>query len=312
MIAPIDGWVSDRPGHLEVNGQHLCLLAIHAHPDDESSKGSGVAAKYADEGIRTVLVTCTGGEAGEILNPAMDQPGMLDRMPEVRREELQEATRILSYSAVYLLGYHDSGMPNTDWNALPNNFHNAPMDEAVAKLVEIIRREKPQVVITYSDDRPRGDDDRPRYGHPDHVKVHEVSGPAFEAAADPEYRPALGEPWQVSKVYYTGWSPRRQQALEQLYDELGIERPQRGPGIRPRRTPEDWEDRFTTLVDVGEYMEHRKQALLAHRTQIDPNGQWFRLPDDAVKRVFPWEEFMLARSLVPTETPENDLFAGIR
>ena len=303
MTTAIAGWTSDRPGHLEVNGQLLCLLAVHAHPDDESSKGAGLAAKYAEQGIRTVLVTCTGGEAGDILNPAMDQPGVLENLAAIRQDELRQATGILAYSAVYLLGYHDSGMPKTDWNERPDNFHNADRDEAVGRLVAIIRKERPQVLLTYGDEQHF-------YGHPDHIKVHEISVPAFDAAGDPTYRPDLGPAWQPSKMYFTGWSPRRQKALDGLYEELGIERPQqRRP---PRELPEGWEDRFTTMVDVSDYFEHRKSALLAHRTQIDPTGQWFRLPDDAVRKVFPWEEFALARSLVPTEPPEDDLFAGIR
>jgi len=285
--------------------QPLCLLAVHAHPDDEASKGAGAAAKYAAEGVRTVLVCCTGGEAGDILNPAMDQPGIKDNLASVRLQELRESVRILDYSALHLLGYHDSGMPDTEPNKRPDNFANAPLDEAVARLVGIIRQERPQVIVTYADDRKF-------YPHPDHIRVHEISMPAFEQASDPNALPELGEPWQPLKLYYTGFSLRRIKALDQAYKERGMESPYTRWFEREKDLPPDWEDRHTTYVNVADYMDKRAEALLAHRTQIDPEGHWFRLPDDVVRGIFPWEEFILARSLVPTETPEDDLFAGIR
>src|SRR5215207_6749096 len=132
--------------------QRLCLLTVHAHPDDESSKGAGTVPRYHDEGVRTVLVTCTGGEAGDILNPAMDKPEVRDRIDEVRREELARAAEIIGYDEVVLLGYRDSGMPDSVHNAHPDNFANAPLDEAVGKLVEVIRSERADVIITYGDD----------------------------------------------------------------------------------------------------------------------------------------------------------------
>jgi mycothiol S-conjugate amidase len=150
------------------------LLAVHAHPDDESSKGAGTLARYAAAGVRTVIVTCTGGEAGEILNPAMDQPGVLERMPELRRAELAKALEILRVSAHYWLGYRDSGMPDTPANAHPEAFANAGLDEATGRLVRIIRQEQPQVLLTY--------DESGGYPHPDHVRTHEVSVAAFDAA----------------------------------------------------------------------------------------------------------------------------------
>src|SRR6478672_1950962 len=164
-----------------------------------------------------------------------------------------------------MLGYRDSGMKDTEANANPGNFQNAPLDEAVERLVRIIRAEHPQVIITYGDDQKF-------YPHPDHVRVHEISGPAFDAAGDPDRFPDAGDPWQPSKLYYTGWSARRVRALH--------------------------------------------EEFLAHGTQVDPTGFWMRLPDDVVRRVFPWEEFALARTLVdtgvPEGEPEDDLFAGLR
>ena len=180
----------------------LCLLSVHAHPDDEASKGAGTVAKYAAEGIRGVLVCCTGGEEGDILNPAVDTPEVRDRLFDVRMEELDASVAAIGYEELYLLGYRDSGMKDTEPNARPDNFQNAPLDEAVGRLVRIIRQERPQVIITYADDREF-------YPHPDHIRVHEISLPAFDAAGDPERFPDAGEPWQPSKLYYTGWSARR-------------------------------------------------------------------------------------------------------
>jgi mycothiol S-conjugate amidase len=291
----------------------LCLLTIHAHPDDEASKGSATVAKYAGEGVRTVLVCCTGGEAGEVLNKAMDSPEVVANLPAIRAEELKGSVAAIGYAAVHLLGYHDSGMPGTQWNQRPDNFHNAPMEEAVGKLVAIIRAERPQVTITYADGRAG-------YGHPDHLRVHDVSGPAFDAAGDPSQYPELGEPWQPLKLYYIGgaMSAKRMQALTHLYEAMGEENPfaQWQARRRERGLPDMRPDTVTTLIDVGDFLAVRRAALLAHRTQIDPEGAWLRIPDDALRKAFPCDEYELARSLVENHIPEGeierDLFAGIR
>jgi mycothiol S-conjugate amidase len=289
------------------DADRLCLLQVHAHPDDEASKGAGVTAKYASEGVHNVLVCCTGGEAGEILNPAVEDPGSPEALYELRMAELRESVRVLGYEALHLLGYHDSGMPDTETNARPDNFANAPLDEAVGRLVRIIREERPQVIITYRDEQNF-------YPHPDHIRVHEISGPAFELAGDPEAYPELGAPWQPLKLYYVGWSIARVKALHAAYEKRGEESPYNAWFERGFDT--DRKDDFTALVDVGGFLHKRREALLAHRTQVDPNGFWMRLPDDVIRDVFPWEEYVLARSLVETNTPdgeyETDLFAGIR
>jgi mycothiol S-conjugate amidase len=282
----------------------LCLLSVHAHPDDEASKGAGTVAKYAAEGIRGVLVCCTGGEEGDILNPAADTPEIRENLFEVRMQELRDSVDAIGYSSLHLLGYRDSGMKDTPSNAHPDNFANAPFDEAVERLVRIIRAERPQVIITYGDDSKF-------YPHPDHVRVHEISGPAFEAAGDPDRFPEAGEPWQPLKLYYTGWSARRVRALHEAFLARGEESPY-ASWFEARGIDESVDDRFTTFVDVSDFLRHRRAALLAHRTQVDPTGFWMRLPDDVVREVFPWEEFALARSLVDTDLPEDDLFAGLR
>jgi mycothiol S-conjugate amidase len=280
----------------------LCLLSVHAHPDDEASKGASTVARYAAEGVRTVLVTCTGGEEGDILNPAMDTPEVRERLAEVRRNELALATKIIGYDEVVLLGYRDSGMPGSEANAHPDAFANAPLDEAVGKLVEVIRRERPQVILTYGDDQQG-------YPHPDHLMVHAISVPAFARAGDPAWYPDLGEPWAPAKLYYTVWSRQRMLALHEKMTELGIESP----------FDETWFDRpsqdhrITTSVPIGDFFDVRLEALLAHATQVDPTSPfWFGLPREVARTVHPFEDYILAESRVETTLPEDDLFAGLR
>ena len=278
----------------------LCLLTVHAHPDDESSKGACTVARYSANGVRTVLVCCTGGEEGDILNPAMDRPEIRDDLAEVRRQELARAAEAIGYGEVVLLGYRDSGMPGSPANAHPDSFARADLDEAVGRLVGVIRRTRPQVIVTYHEDQ-KG------YPHPDHLRVHDISVPAFEQAGDPEAHPDRGEPWQPLKLYYTTWSHRRTLALHEKHLELGLESPW---GDRLNRPSND--DQVTTVVDISGHAGVRRQALLAHATQIDPTSPlWFGLPPEVADAVHPFEEYTLARSLVDTTVPEDDLFAGV-
>jgi mycothiol S-conjugate amidase len=290
----------------DAGGNPLCLLTVHAHPDDEASKGAATVARYSDEGVRTVLVCCTGGEEGDILNPRVDTPEIRADLPAVRRAELAASAEVIGYRSVHMLGYRDSGMPDSEANQHPGNFANAPLDEAVGRLVAIIRAERPQVVVGYSDDRTR-------YPHPDHLRVHEITVLAFDAAGDAGSHPEAGPAWQPLKLYFTGFSRRRLEAIHAAYVRRGEESPYARwfeQGLPPHA------DEFTTFVDVGPWLHRRRAALLAHRTQVDPDGHWMRLPDDVVREVFPWEEYLLARSIVgPTHAPgdpEDDLFAGIR
>ena len=294
---------------LDPNGHPLGLVSVHAHPDDEASKGAGTVARYAAEGIRSALVCCTGGEEGDILNPAADTPEVRADLGAVRMAELGASVDAIGYAELYLLGYRDSGMPDTEANARPDNFANAPLDEAVGRLVAVIRREQPQVLVTYGDERAF-------YAHPDHIRVHDISVLAFDAAGDPAQYPDAGPAWQPSKLYYSGFSFRRIRALHAVYEQLGEESPfterlAQIPADLPITPP-------TTLIDVSDHLDARRQALIAHRTQIDPDSHWMKVPDDLLRETFPWEEYVLARSLVamsvmPTEDePEHDLFAGLR
>lgn len=277
-------------------------MTVHAHPDDEASKGAGTVAKAHAEGVHTVLVCCTGGEAGDILNPAMDTDEVRARLHAVRMEELAESTRVIGYDDVVMLGYRDSGMPDTEANVDPRCFAQAPLDEAVGRLVAVIREHRPHVLMTYGDDQEG-------YPHPDHLRVHEISVEAFLAAGDPDRYPELGEPWAPLKLYYVGWSRARVVAMHERFVALGLESP----------FDEKWfdrpshDDRITTRIDISDHMEVRPAALLAHRTQIDPTSAfWFGLPPEEARTVHPWDEYELARSLVDTELPEDDLFAGVR
>jgi mycothiol S-conjugate amidase len=281
--------------------QHLRLLTVHAHPDDEASKGAGTIARYHAAGVRTVLVTCTGGEAGDILNPAMDRPEIAADLPAVRLRELARATEIIGYDEVVLLGYRDSGMPETPANADPRAFANASLDEAVGRLVEVIRRERPQVIVTYPDDQSG-------YPHPDHLRVHDISVLAFEQAGDPDAHPGTGEPWQPLKLYYSVWSRRRMEALHRRFGELGLESPFDDKWFeRPSH-----DDRITTAIDLAGFTEVRLDALLAHETQIDPTSPfWFGLPREEQAAIHPYDDYILARSVVDTTVPEDDLFAGV-
>ena len=282
--------------------ERLCLLTVHAHPDDEASKGAASVARYHEEGVHCVLVCCTGGEAGEILNPAVDTPEVRERLPEVRMEELRRAAEVIGYDEVVLLGYRDSGMPGTPENEDPACFARADLDDAVGRLVEVIRRERPQVVVTYADDQEG-------YPHPDHLRVHEISVEAFTAAGDPDRFPELGQPWQPLKLYYMSWSRARVEATHQRFLDLGLESPFDAKWFeRPSH-----DEKITTRVDVSDFMDVRPAALKAHRTQIDPESPfWFGLPPEEARTVHPWDEYELARSLVDTQLPEEDVFAGVR
>jgi mycothiol S-conjugate amidase len=296
--------VSDRP----------TLLTVHAHPDDEASKGAGTVAKYVAAGVRSILVCCTGGEEGDLQNPSLREPGQPfhDMTPEqeqaavaaVRADELAASAAVIGFDEVVMLGYRDSGMPDHHANQHPDCFHMADIDAAAGRLVEVVRRTRPQVVLTYGDDQ-RG------YPHPDHLKVHDISVLAFERAGDPAWYPELGEPFQASKLYYSAWSRARMVAVHEALIERRGESPFEASWFeRP-----DMDHRITTRIDVGAFLWARSGALRAHATQVDPAAAWwFGLSDDELAEVYPWEDWILARSLVgpiPVGADEIDLFAGI-
>ena len=283
----------------------LRLMAIHAHPDDESSKGAATMAKYAAEGNRVLVVTCTDGRRGDVLNPAMDRPGVLDNILEVRREEMARAAAALGVEHVWL-GYEDSGLPEGDpLPPLPEgSFAVQDPEEVAAKIVEQVREFRPHVIITY--------DENGGYPHPDHLMVHAISMIAWERAGDPDFAPETGEPWTPLKLYYShGFILERMKLLQDRLIQRGEKSPYELMIKRWEESEGDVFHRVTTQVECAGYFPQRAEALTAHATQIDPAGAFLASPVEDQQEVWPTEEFELAASRVDTSLPESDLFAGI-
>jgi mycothiol S-conjugate amidase len=282
-------------------------MAVHAHPDDESSKGAATMARYVDEGVDVLVVTCTGGERGSILNPALkDRPEIEANIAEIRRDEMERARAILGVRQ-HWLGFVDSGLPEGDpLPPLPEGcFALVPLEEAVGRLVAEVRRFRPHVMTTY--------DENGGYPHPDHIRTHEISVAAFDAAADPDAYPEAGEPWQPLKLYYDiGFSAEKMEALHAAMVARGLESPFEEWLSRRERWGDRRPPKLTTRVPCADWFERRDAALLAHATQVDPNGWFFAMPLAVQREVWPTEDFELARSLVDSAIPEDDLFAGIR
>ena len=285
----------------------LRLMTVHAHPDDESSKGAATTARYVAEGHDVMVVTCTGGEAGSILNPAMDRPEVVENLTEVRREEMANAAEILGVEHRWL-GYVDSGLPEGDpLPALPEGvFATVPIEESTRELVKVVREFRPHVVITY--------DENGGYPHPDHIRCHEISVAAFDAAGDPDLFKGDGEPWQPLKLYYShGFARKRMQLFHESLLSEGKESPYTDWLERwDAQNRPDPDDRVTTRVPCGEYFEKRDDALRAHATQIDPTSRWFAVSCEVQRELWPTEDYELVRSLVDTTLPEDDLFTGVQ
>ena len=280
-------------------------MAVHAHPDDESSKGAATMAMYVAQGVDVLVVTCTGGERGSVLNPAMDRPEVVADLPAIRRREMDAAREILGVRQEWL-GFVDSGLPEGDpLPPLPEGcFGLQPLEVAARPLVELVRSHRPHVLLTY--------DESGGYPHPDHVQTHNVSMEAFDAAGDPERYPDAGEPWQPLKLYYhQTFHKARVTALHDAMLARGLESPY---GERLQRwldRPDD-QEKITTRVPCADWFDVRDRALIAHATQVDPTGWFFTIPRDLQREVWPTEDYQLARSLVETSIPEDDLFAGVR
>ncbi|WP_174534711.1 mycothiol conjugate amidase Mca [Micromonospora chalcea] len=285
--------------------EQLRLMAVHAHPDDESSKGAATMAKYVAEGVDVLVVTATGGERGSVLNPKMDRPDVWANIGDIRRAEMDAARAILGVEQAWL-GFVDSGLPEGDpLPPLPEGcFALQDVDVAAAPLVRLMRQFRPHVVTTY--------DEEGGYPHPDHIMTHKVTVAAFDAAGDPERHPELGEPWQPLKLYYdVGFSRAKIMSLHEAVLAAGLESPY-GEWMKRWDERPDKGARITTRVECADYFPVRDDALRAHATQIDPDGFWFQVPMELQKRAWPTEDFQLARSLVDSPLPESDLFAGVR
>jgi mycothiol S-conjugate amidase len=290
-----------RPGPLR-------LMAVHAHPDDESSKGAATMARYVRSGVDVMVCTLTGGERGDILNKAMDRPEIRANLSRVRREEMARAREILGVRQQFL-GFVDSGLPEGDPPPpLPEGcFALQKLEDAAEPLVRAVREFRPHVMLTY--------DENGGYPHPDHVMTHQVSVEAFDAAADPDRYPGSGEPWQPLKMYYLASFHRaRFTALHEEMQRRGLESPYAEWFARwddeDRATKPELE--ITTRVPCADFFAVRDQALIAHATQIDPESSWFACPLEVQQSAWPTEDYHLARSVVDTELPEDDLFAGVR
>ena len=291
----------------------LRLLAVHAHPDDESSKGAATMAMYAAAGVDVLVATCTDGSRGDIQNPAVaDEPHPKRDMAGARRLEMERAAAILNIRQRWL-GFVDSGLPEGDpLPPLPaGSFATLPLRQAAAPLVRLVRSFKPHVILSY--------DENGGYPHPDHIMAHRVAVEAFEAAGDPERYPEAGEPWEPSKLYYDrAFSPERFRALHFALEEAGLQSPYAErlaawlESDAEGHTPPPAAHPTTTQIDCGDFFEVRDDALRAHRTQVDPLGFFFAVSPEMQRRAWPWEDYSLIHSRVPSELPEKDLFAGLR
>ncbi|MEO6531133.1 MAG: mycothiol conjugate amidase Mca [Specibacter sp.] len=291
----------------------LRLLAVHAHPDDEASKGAAMMASYAAAGVEVMVATCTGGERGDIQNPALiGAPHPARDMGGARRLEMARAAEILGISHQWL-GFTDSGLPEGDpLPELPANcFALKPLEIAAAPLVRLVRRFRPHVIISY--------DENGGYPHPDHIMAHKIAAEAFDAAGDPDLYPGAGAAWEPAKLYYDlAFNPQRFRALHFALEEAGLASPyaerlaawleadSEGHTMPVSKHP------TTTQIDCGDYFETRDDALRAHATQVDPEGFFFAVSPAMQRKVWPWEDYSLITSRVPTTVPENDLFAGLR
>jgi len=270
------------------------LMAVHAHPDDESSKGAATMAKYVRAGHQVLVISCTGGERGDILNPGLKDSGITNLL-EVRKSEMAHAQEILGVDH-HWLGFEDSGFPQGDpLPPLPAGcFADIPVEIPAALLAEKILEFRPHVITTY--------DELGGYPHPDHIRTHEVTMAAVKLAAD--------QGWQVQKIYFNQQFTReRLEVLAQAMAELKLANPYEG-------WLQNWKDRrpvrITTRVECADFFEIRNAALIAHATQVDPMGQWFAVPISLQREVWPTEEFELAFSVVgEIDISESDLFAGV-
>lgn len=279
------------------------LLFVHAHPDDESSKGAATAARYVDEGAQVVLVTCTGGEAGEVLNASHPAVEPAD-LPGVRALELAAAVASIGFTRTAGLGQLDSGWHEDPLTIPEGVFARVPADVPATRLASILREERPHVVVTYPPDGG--------YPHPDHIQTYTVTMRAVELAADADAPDVEGEPWDVPRtVYVTGFPRERTEAIHEALVEQGLESPFAEWFLKMEdRDPRDADAPPDVRVHVADWFPRRDDALRAHATQVDPEGSWFSVPRDVERSVYPWETFVLLRG-EPYPPGADDLFAGL-
>jgi LmbE family N-acetylglucosaminyl deacetylase len=306
------------------------LMTVHAHPDDETIGTGGLMAKAVAEGRRVVLVTCTRGEMGEIVVPEMDTPENHRRLGEIRAGELERAMGVLGVTEWENLGYHDSDMMGRPGNHDPRCFWQADLDEAAGRLVWLIRRYQPDVITTYNDFGG--------YGHPDHIRVHDVSVRAFARAGDPAWYPgqlapehggtgpssdAGGlAPWSPSKLYEQAIPASVRNAMRDALEAAGKPSIWSPPADATEEQLAEFEaymakmlvpdDRITTWVDIsGDPLERKWNAIREHVTQISDESTFMQFGIDGWRQAWSKEAYILRESSVETDLPESDLFAGL-
>jgi LmbE family N-acetylglucosaminyl deacetylase len=274
------------------------LLAVHAHPDDESISTGGILAKYSAKGFRTVLAYGTRGEAGDILNPQFVSPKPGLNIKEIRAIELEAAVKVLTVESVYFLGYRDSGMAGSPENNNPQAFAQADIQEATTRLVEIIRRVRPQIIVTYNE--------KGTYHHPDHIMANRVTLRAFQASADPQFEidEAL-ELWQPTKLYYTAIPLERIRRMHRIAKEQGED-----PGFDPEVIG-TMEEKISASVDVRKYLSQKLEALNCHQSQMNPNSIIRRMSEEFREEVMGYEHFQCIYGCPAADTKETDLFEGL-
>ena len=282
-----------HPGQAGGMAEPLTVMAVHAHPDDESSSTGGILARYSSEGIRTVVVTCTNGELGDA--PGGIKPGDLGHDESVvvatRTAELEAACRLLGVSHLERLGYRDSGMPDWEHKDRPDAFCNIPTGVVAERLGELFDTYRPDVVVTY--------DDSAIYNHPDHMKASEVTVAAVARFAIPK------------KLYFTAMSRRNWDKIRTILEEQGMEVPFPPPTPELTRRLDELEARITTSVDVLSFADTKRAALAAHASQLEESF-FSRFGPDVFNLIFGEETFIRVSDTTGARLPETDLLAGLR
>ena len=264
------------------------LFLVHAHPDDEAISTGGVMMRAHADGHRVVLVTCTRGEEGEIHN--MDEAEARPRLAEIRTEELRRSGEILGVDRQEFLGYRDSGMAGTPSNEDPRSFHSASLDEAAERLAVILREERPDVVVTYTSDGT--------YGHPDHIKAHHTTIAALDLLD--------GEGWRPAKAYLHAVPRSFIEQMRERARQMGMEA--EATAIRILGIPDE---EITTVVDVRDLVDRKRDSFAAHVSQNNPNSPFATMAEQIFVAAFGTERFVLARGALGEPRPEHDLFVGV-
>lgn len=288
------------------------ILAVHAHPDDESSKGAASMAAYASRGARVLVATMTGGERGDVLNEAVkSNPAAFRDLPSIRRQEMKKAQDLLGIEHRWM-GFTDSGLPEGDpLPPLPwGSFATLSLERAAAPLIRLVRDFKPHVILAY--------DEMGGYPHPDHIMSHKVAVEAFEKAGDPHAYPTEGEAWEPLKLYYDrAFNPDRLRAFHEFLLEKGMESPfaqwlaMKMEDTEEGHTPPVSRHQTTTKIPAADFFPVRDQALLAHASQVAPGDLFFAVSPEEQRTIWPWEDYVLISSRVKNEIPEYCFSEGI-